>query len=221
MGHTNATPNYNLPQFLGSDKPAWLTDINNAMSAIDTAIAAAKAAADNAGGAAAALSETVAGHTTQLTTLGNTVTTQGTTIVSQGNAINTISELIGNGTPTTTDKTLIGAINELNGEIENADIVDQTPGNTYTGSFNALAVQFSANQGFSIPIQLPFKCKNTNYTASVTVNKIGAVAATTETLNTISDKGTDSFNAGLFYANVTAEVGVASFAVGTYTITFA
>ena len=45
MSHTNTTPNYNLPQFVGSDKPAWLTDVNNAMSAIDTAIAAAKAAA--------------------------------------------------------------------------------------------------------------------------------------------------------------------------------
>lgn len=114
MGHTNTTPNYNLPQFLGSDKPAWLTDVNNAMSAIDTAIAAAKAAADNAGGAAAALATTVGGHTTQLETLSNTVTNQGASIVSQGNAINTISELIGNGTPTTTDHTLIGAINELN-----------------------------------------------------------------------------------------------------------
>lgn len=114
MGHTNTTPNYNLPQFLGSDKPAWLTDVNNAMSVIDSAIAAAKAAADNAGGAAAALATTVGGHTTQLETLSNTVTNQGASIVSQGNAINTISELIGNGTPTTTDHTLIGAINELN-----------------------------------------------------------------------------------------------------------
>lgn len=117
MGHTNTTPNYNLPQFLGSDKPAWLTDVNNAMSAIDTAIAAAKAAADNAGGAAAALATTVGGHTTQLETLSGTVANQGASIVSQGNAINTISELIGNGTPTTTDKTIIGAINELAAEI--------------------------------------------------------------------------------------------------------
>lgn len=48
MSHTNSTPNYNLPQFVTTDKPAWLTDINNAFSAIDTGIDAAKDAADAA-----------------------------------------------------------------------------------------------------------------------------------------------------------------------------
>ena len=38
MSSTNHTTNYNLPQFVGSDKPAWLGDINPAMSAIDTAM---------------------------------------------------------------------------------------------------------------------------------------------------------------------------------------
>ena len=36
MSSTNHTTNYNLPQFLGADKPAWLGDINPAFSAIDT-----------------------------------------------------------------------------------------------------------------------------------------------------------------------------------------
>lgn len=48
MSHTNSTPNYNLPQFLPTDKPFWLTDINGAFSAIDTAVDAAKDAADAA-----------------------------------------------------------------------------------------------------------------------------------------------------------------------------
>ena len=48
MSHTNSTTYYNLPQFLTSDKPAWLTDINNAFSDIDTAIKAAKTAGDDA-----------------------------------------------------------------------------------------------------------------------------------------------------------------------------
>lgn len=38
MAHTNSTPNYALPQFLPTDKPAWLTDINSAFSDIDTAM---------------------------------------------------------------------------------------------------------------------------------------------------------------------------------------
>ena len=55
MSHTNSTPNYSLPQFLSSDKPAWMADINAAMSAIDTgmktnadAAAAAQSTADKA-----------------------------------------------------------------------------------------------------------------------------------------------------------------------------
>lgn len=117
MSATNATANYNLPLFIGTDKPAWLTDWNGAMNAIDTAIAGL---ASSAGGTAtdlsaltltvSGLSSTVSEHTTSITTL--------TTAVS-GNtgSINTINSLIGNGQPTTTDKTIIGAINELHAEI--------------------------------------------------------------------------------------------------------
>lgn len=36
MGATNRTQNYNLPQFVGSDKPTWLGDFNGAMGSIDT-----------------------------------------------------------------------------------------------------------------------------------------------------------------------------------------
>lgn len=50
MSHTNSTTNYALPQFVTTDKPAWLTDINGAFSTIDTAVKAAKDAGDNAQG---------------------------------------------------------------------------------------------------------------------------------------------------------------------------
>ena len=48
MSFTNKTPNYKLPQWLGTDKPSWLVDVNGAFSSIDTAI---KAAADSGSGA--------------------------------------------------------------------------------------------------------------------------------------------------------------------------
>lgn len=48
MSSTNKTTNYNLSQFLGSDKPAWLADYNQDMSKIDTQM---KANADSATGA--------------------------------------------------------------------------------------------------------------------------------------------------------------------------
>lgn len=48
MAHTNSTPNYNLPQFLPTDKPAWLVDVNPSYASIDTAIKNASDAAGNA-----------------------------------------------------------------------------------------------------------------------------------------------------------------------------
>jgi len=55
MSHTNSTTNYGLPQFLSSDKPAWMADINVAFDNIDSqmkanadAAASAKSTADNA-----------------------------------------------------------------------------------------------------------------------------------------------------------------------------
>ena len=45
MSSTNKTANYDLSQFTGGDKPAWLTDYNQDMSKIDAGI---KSAADTA-----------------------------------------------------------------------------------------------------------------------------------------------------------------------------
>lgn len=36
---TNKTANYELPQFVGTDKPTWLGDFNNAMASIDAGMA--------------------------------------------------------------------------------------------------------------------------------------------------------------------------------------
>lgn len=35
MGHTNQTPNKQLPQFVDSDKPTWLGDVNEVFQKID------------------------------------------------------------------------------------------------------------------------------------------------------------------------------------------
>lgn len=60
MGYTNSTPNLHLPQFIGSDKPTWLSDVNGAMLAIDTAYGTIEAEASSAATAAAG-AVTVAG----------------------------------------------------------------------------------------------------------------------------------------------------------------
>ena len=38
MSATNHTTNYNLPIYIATDKPKYLTDFNNAMQTIDSAI---------------------------------------------------------------------------------------------------------------------------------------------------------------------------------------
>ena len=82
MSHTNSTANYSLPQFVGSDKPAWLTDVNGAMTSIDSQM---KANADSASTANA--SATTANS--NIGTLANLKTTAKTNLVSAVNEVNT------------------------------------------------------------------------------------------------------------------------------------
>lgn len=97
MGHTNSTPNIGLPQFIGTDKPTWLGDINGAMSTIDTkvgsidaAIATTDAKADNA----------VADASGAVTTATNAVNTAGaaSTTATQANNLATQALTVANNT---------------------------------------------------------------------------------------------------------------------------
>lgn len=82
MASTNKTTNYNLSQFIGADKPAWLQDYNGDMLKIDTGIASAAATATGADGKA----DTNATKIGDLTTL---TTTAKTSAVAAINEVNT------------------------------------------------------------------------------------------------------------------------------------
>lgn len=87
MASTNKTPNYNLPQFIASDKPTWLGDVNGAMLAIDTAMH------DNAEDATNAVAQ--AGNAvSQVTQLQQTVTSQGTAIIQNTNSISNLNNSV-------------------------------------------------------------------------------------------------------------------------------
>lgn len=113
MSATNATTNYALPIFIGTDKPAWLVDWNSAMTAIDSAIKGVDTDVQAAVVDISGLTSTVASHTSSIATISGQITVINTNLNTATGNINTINSLIGNGTPTTTDQTLIGAINEL------------------------------------------------------------------------------------------------------------
>lgn len=106
FSHTNSTTNYELPQFVGSDKPAWLTDINGAFSTIDTSIKASKDRADSA----YTLADTANGNAgTAQTTANSAVTSAGTANTNIGTMANL----------TTTEKSsLVVAINEVKREAD-------------------------------------------------------------------------------------------------------
>lgn len=89
MSHTNTTANYNLPQFTGTDKPSWLTDVNGAMTSIDTQM---KANAD--------ANTTTAGD---LSTLADRVTTAEENITSQGSTLQTVSNVASGASTTATN----------------------------------------------------------------------------------------------------------------------
>ena len=117
MSATNATSNYSLPLFIGTDKPAWLVDFNGAMTAIDAQMKVNAVDILANASSISSLSTTVSAHTTSISTMSGQISTLSTNLNTAQGSINTITSLIGNGEPTTTDKTLIGAINEIYGMI--------------------------------------------------------------------------------------------------------
>lgn len=75
MGHTHNTPNFGLPQFIGTDKPSWLEDFNLSMQTIDTALAQNRAASEGAE-QSAAQSSAVADSAKALAESANTLSNQ-------------------------------------------------------------------------------------------------------------------------------------------------
>lgn len=107
MSHTNSTTNYELSQFLGSDKPAWLVDYNGDMLKIDTQM---KANAD----AAAEVADDVSQLQSEIGSEGLTGR-----ITQAENDIDALETAVGSVTLPTTAQTLTGAIAELKGVNDN------------------------------------------------------------------------------------------------------
>lgn len=123
MSATNHTSTIELSQYISTDKPTYLTDYNGDMLKIDNAIAAdrdsistAQNKADTADGKADANKTSIDTLNEQIN--GDPSATPPTTgiagkVTTLENSVNTLSSLVGNGHPTTSDQTLIGAVNGL------------------------------------------------------------------------------------------------------------
>lgn len=141
FAHTNATTNYELPQFVGTDKPTWLGDFNEAMSDIDTgmhenatAISTMQTDVNNAVSTASQASQNVTTLTGTVNTLSSTVSSVQTTA---NNASQTASSAL-NTANTANGKadTNASAISSINTSISNLnDKIDKSE------SFSSTEVQ--------------------------------------------------------------------------------
>lgn len=101
MSSTNKTTNYELSQFIGTDKPAWLTDYNGDMGKIDTGIYNAQTTATGADGKADS-------NATKIGTLSELTTTDKTSCVAAINEVKTDAGTAQN-TATTANTTAVTA----------------------------------------------------------------------------------------------------------------
>lgn len=82
FGHTGETDNYDLPQFIGTDKPTWLGDFNSAMSAIDTGMAENASDITSLGTRVTSAESTATQASTDVASLQSTVSTLSTNVTS-------------------------------------------------------------------------------------------------------------------------------------------
>lgn len=142
MGHTNSTANLSLPQFIGTDKPTWLGDVNGAFSAIDsyagTNDAAVAAAVSDASSAIAQAASAVSTANAANTTAGNASTAATNAVGTANNAVaiaGTVDSKVGLlADLTTTDRTsIVNAINEVNAAIGTPTAAQVSYDNTGSG----------------------------------------------------------------------------------------
>lgn len=197
MGYTNKTTHYELPQYVATDKPKYLTDFNETMVAIDTQMYNNAQAAATADGKAVAAKEVADGAVSSIGTLNTQIngdpqdpTDTGLTgqISDNSTDIETVQSLIGNGTPTTSNQTIIGAINGLEGAIapreDGADLANSyATGAQFArgGSIYEALTDLTAGTAFaSLTLNTDYKVADTLVeqiadTVTIIENKVGAI----------------------------------------------
>lgn len=138
MSSTNKTTHYELSQYVGSDKPTYLSDYNGDMLKIDTAINTAKTTADSAATAATTAQTSAEGAQTTANTAITNAAAADTKATTANTNIGTLANL------TTTAKTdVVSAINEVDSHADTANaeiaklegiVVYNNPSGTYTGA---------------------------------------------------------------------------------------
>ena len=192
FGHTNSTTNYELPQFIGTDKPQWLTDINQAFLAIDTAVYNASSSATLANTSIGDLSDLTTTAKTNLVSAVNEVDsdlgTLSTTVANHTIAIGDNTTAIGTlaNLSTTAKNDLVSAVNEVDNiattnatHIGNLTNLDTTEKSNLVGAINEVNTLASEILKFNLGTS-----STLNYTST---ENISTVSQGTLSLSTNSD----------------------------------
>lgn len=179
MASTNKTSNYELSQFIGSDKPAWLSDYNGDMSKIDTGIHNAQTTATGADGKADANTTNIGDMTYLSTTAKNTLVAAINEVdtnseTAQNTANNALTTANSANTNASEALTLINKFNLSNtGAISNLSIVGGSLSYQHSvryasnsdGSigkiYGSLTMNVTSNEGATITFTTPFRPADT------------------------------------------------------------
>ena len=172
MSATNSTTNYELSQFIGTDKPAWLSDYNGDMAKIDAGIHTAQTTATASDGKADA-------NTTKIGDLTYLSTTAKTNLVSAINEVDGNTETAQNtatqaGTIATNAKEVADGLTSYLSITQTAQITPTVSGGTI-GNINEMyyalnaggtlgkiygRLRFTATSAGTITVTLPVSALN-------------------------------------------------------------
>ena len=144
MSSTNKTTNYNLSQFIGTDKPAWLSDYNGDMSAIDAQM---KLNADAASTAAGGVST----NSAAIGTLASLTTDAKTNLVAAVNEVDSHADSASTtaGSANTTANSALTKANALESAL-NLSTVNNVTITANVGSISYNTVKSARNSANSI-----------------------------------------------------------------------
>ena len=177
MSSTNKTTNYELSQFIGTDKPAWLSDYNQDMAKIDAGIDTAQDTATGADGKADA-------NTTKIGELSYLSTTAKNNLVAAVNEVDSNAETAQNtaNSANSTASTALSKANTLESSLNLSTITDSLTPTVSAGSItynNLKSARNSDNTIGKLYGKISINLANTS-TTSITItipNVFGTVPA--------------------------------------------
>lgn len=138
MASTNKTTNYDLSQFVSSDKPGWLTDYNADMGKIDTGIKNAADSATIADGKADT-------NASAIGTIANLTTTAKTDLVSAVNEVNSTASTAQN-----TANSATSSISLLSNYLNINTFGSMTSATSSNGSVTSVHLSYASNDTNSV-----------------------------------------------------------------------